>query len=78
MSVEDWIKLIHTGGMDEYMRHGKLHKDPCPPYELIDDSIACFYCENCKSQCVDRVKVQKDHYKVGKKKYLKGDFDEGK
>lgn len=76
LSVFDFIKLIHNGKLDEYMRKFSTLKDPCPPYSLIDDSISCFYCVSCTRQSESRVKEYKNHYTAGKEKFLKSELEE--
>lgn len=76
MDIKDFVKLIHTGGIDGWMRNHKLNIHPCPPYELINDSIQCFYCVECTNHCISRVKEYKDYYKVGKIKITKEELDE--
>lgn len=76
MSVEDFVKMIHNDELDGHMRKFQTLKDPCPPYDLIDDSILCFYCVDCTKQCASKVKEYKNHYTVGKRKFLKEDLNE--
>ena len=77
MSTKDFISLIHNDKLDGYMRKFTTLKDKCPPYELIDDSISCFYCVPCARHCESRVKIYKNHYSVGKVKFEKSEFDKG-
>lgn len=76
MDLKSFIYLMHTGEIDTYMRKFSTLKDPCPPYELIDDSIRCFFCVDCQRQCISRVKEYKNYYKVGRTKIDKTELGE--
>lgn len=76
MDIKSFIQLIHMGKYDNWTRRHEVIKHPCPPYELIDDKIQCFYCFQCQEQCRSRIKEYKDHYRVGKTKYYKNDLED--
>ena len=75
MSTKDFISLIHNDKLDGYMRKFTTLKDKCPPYELIDDSISCFYCVSCFNESKGFVKEYKNHYVANKVKFMKGDLN---
>ena len=74
MDIIDFIKLIYKNNYDEWVRKHEVANQPCPPYELINDKIQCFYCTGCIEQCRNRVKEYKDYYRIGKKKYYKNEL----
>lgn len=76
MELIDFVKMIHEDILLDYMRKFRVSDNPCPPYELIDDSISCFYCMDCWKQCESKVKKYKNHYTIGKKKILKEELDD--
>jgi len=75
MSMDEFLKLIHTNQTDNYMRKFSTLRDKCPPKELIDKDTICFYCCDDWRNCLSQVKESKDHYKVKNKKYMKDDLD---
>lgn len=76
MSVIEFLNLIDKDELDNYKRYKKLSLHKCPPKELIDIKQTCFYCIDCVNSCMDRVKIQKTGYKVGRKRYKYKDMPE--
>jgi len=75
MSENEFLKLIHTGKLDEYMRRFQVTKDKCPPHNMRDSNIMCYYCLDCFNYCTDQIKETKKEYIINKVKYKKEDFD---
>lgn len=76
LTVEELVKLIHTGKIDPFLRGFSTIKYPCPPKHFITANPGWFYCISCYRDSLSRVKEYKDYYKVGKKKYMKSDLEE--
>ena len=76
LSIEEFVKMIHAGEIDSWMRKHKTTHDPCPPIELIGNPF-CFHCVPCQRDCISKVKKYKDHYKVKNKKYYFKDLESG-
>ena len=72
----EFVKMIHKGTLDSYMRKFRLVDEKCPPYILISSDQTCTYCESCHRHCASEVKEYKNYYKIGKKKFLKEELDE--
>lgn len=77
MTIEEWVKLIHSGEIDSWMRKHKTSTMPCPPEKLISNDVSCFYCCDCQRHCISQVKEYKTYYQVKGKKYMKEDLDKG-
>lgn len=77
VDIKEWIQMIHDGTMDSWQRFHKLNIQPCPPYSLIPTDTTCTYCQDCFKACESQVKIYKDHYKIGSKKYMKSEFEKG-
>lgn len=76
LAIEELVEMVHDGSITEYMKNFKLTTDKCPPYKLINSTQVCTYCTQCQFYCIDQVKECKNHYKVGKVKFMKEDLDE--
>lgn len=74
MELIDFIKLIHTNQLEDYMRKFSTLRVPCPPYELIDTNPNCFRCMDCFRNCISKVKEYKSHYQFGKIKFPKDEL----
>lgn len=74
-SIEEFVRLIHNGKIDDYMRRFKSSEHKCPPKELITSESMCFYCVQCMRDCISQVKENKDSYTVKKVKYMKADLN---
>lgn len=72
----EFVKLIHKKELDKWTRKHNLITDKCPPYSLIASDQQCCYCVSCINHCEGQVKVNKDHYKIGKVVYKKEELDE--
>ena len=72
----EFIRMIHTGEIYEYLKKHNLMTYKCPPYKLISSDTQCTYCMNCFLHCIDSVKEKKDHYLVGKVKYMKKELED--
>lgn len=76
MEIVDFVRLIHNGEYDSFIRGHRVSDQPCPPMKLIDSKQMCFYCFSCFEHCKKQIKENKDYYVVNKKKYMKSDLDE--
>lgn len=75
---EEWIRLVvDKDSLDTYRRKLKIAEggSKCPPLELIENG-ACFYCQDCITNCASYVKEYKNHYMVRNIKYLKSELGE--
>lgn len=76
MSVEEFVKLIHTGEIDTWMRYHKLTTHKCPPEKLLRGRPeTCFRCVSCQKYATSKVKEYKNYYQVGKERFLKEELD---
>lgn len=75
MSIKKWVALIHNGEINSWMSHHKVSEDVCPPKSLISTDVFCYYCVSCQKHCISQVKEFKNHYQVGKVKFMKEDLD---
>lgn len=75
IGIDEWVRMIHTGEIDTYMRKHKASQSPCPPYDLISSDTICTYCTQCHRDAVDEVKVFKNFYRVYTDKFQKEDLD---
>lgn len=77
LTIKELVIMIHNGSIDNYMRKHSLVKDgdKCPPYKLIASDQQCYYCVSCFRHCISQIKEYKNHYQVGKEKFIKEDLD---
>ena len=75
LSIENFVRLISSGEIQDFMKHHEVSKHSCPPFSLIPSDQMCFYWISCIKDCMSQVKEYKNHYQVGKVKYTKEDLD---
>lgn len=66
---------LNTESFEEF-----YHNIGCPSEDILmpvkSGRSRCFYCTDCKKYAYKKIKVSKDHVKIGKKKFSIKDIEE--
>lgn len=78
MDLIDFVMLVHTEKINQWMRDHRLNLHPCPPEKLLRGrECACFYCVDCTKYAISKIKEYKSYYQIGKIKISKEELING-